>query len=229
MRILAALFPGFTALDLIGPTNCWALMPDVQIQLAALREGPVKSDFGAEIIATHDLSNCVQDPDVLLMPGGGRGVFEVMQDDRFLDHVARIGAQARWVTSVCTGSLILGKAGLLRGYKAACYWYCREQLRKFGAEPIDERVVIDRNRATGGGVTAGIDFALQMIGTWAGPAAGQQAELAIEYAPRPPFGTGRPESAPPEIVDAVNAILSREMPSDLIDRAAMRRGGGRGA
>jgi cyclohexyl-isocyanide hydratase len=224
MRILAVMFPGFTALDMIGPANCWGLMPDTQIQLAALRAGPVKSDFGADVVATHDLSSCLQDPDVLLLPGGGRGVFEVLQDDRFLDHIARIGAQARWVTSVCSGSLILGAAGLLQGYKAACYWYCRDYLRRFGAEPIDERVVIDRNRATGGGVTAGIDFALQMIGAWAGPAAGQQTELAIEYAPRPPFGTGRPELAPPDVIAAVNAILVHEMPGDLIDRAADRRG-----
>ena len=146
MRILAVLFPGVTALDMSGPATCWGLMPEAQIQLAALRDGPVKSDFGAEIIATHDLSNCLHEPDVELLPGGGRGVFEVLQDDSFLDHVARIGGEARWVTSVCTGSLILGAAGLLGGYKAACYWYCREQLRKFGAEPIDERVVIDRHR-----------------------------------------------------------------------------------
>ena len=224
MRILAVLFPRFTALDMIGPANCWGLMPDVQIQLAALREGPVKTDFGADIIATHNLANCMQNPDVLLLPGGGHGVFDALQDDPFLDHVGRIGAQASWVTSVCTGSLILGAAGLLRGYKAACYWYSRDYLRKFGAEPVDERVVIDRNRATGGGVTAGIDFGLEMIGKWAGPSAGQLTELAIEYAPRPPFGTGRPELAPPGIVEAANAILVREMPNDLIDRTAARRG-----
>jgi cyclohexyl-isocyanide hydratase len=224
MHILAVLFPDFTALDLIGPVNCWAFMPDTQTQFAALRVGPIKTDCGAQILATHNFENCVQNPDVLVVPGGGLSVAEALQDDLFLDHVARIGSQAGWVTSVCSGSLILGAAGLLRGYKAACHWYAREDLRKFGAEPVNERVVMDRNRATGGGVTAGIDFGLKMIEQWAGADAGQLTELAMEYAPRPPFGTGRPELAPRDVVETAKGILARELPNELIDRVATRRG-----
>ncbi len=224
MKILCALFPGFTPIDLIGPANCWWFMPNTSIQLAAFSEGPVKTDFGAEIVATHNFDNCFQEPDVLLVPGGGRAVFEALQDDRFLDHVARLGQRAGWVTSVCNGSLILGAAGLLKGYRAACYWYSRDYLRQFGAEPVNERVVIDRNRATGGGMTAGIDFGLEMVRQWAGLEAGQLIELSMEYAPRPPFGTGLPELAPTHILQAANAILVKEMPNSVVRDTATRRG-----
>jgi cyclohexyl-isocyanide hydratase len=224
MKILATLFPQFTAIDLIGPTNCWMFIPGVEIQLAAARPGPVPTDIGLDIVATHDFDSCFQQPDVLLVPGGGGGVFRALQDDQFLDHLARLGKDAGWVTSVCNGSLLLGAAGLLRGYQAACYWYSREYLRRFGAEPVDKRTVIDRNRATGGGMTAGIDFGLEMMGLWGGTAAGQLTELSMEYAPRPPFGTGLPELAPPEILARARAILDIEMPNALVDQAAIRRG-----
>ncbi|OXI33374.1 DJ-1/PfpI family protein [Burkholderia aenigmatica] len=224
MKILAVLFPGFTAIDLIGPTNTWMFIPGVQIQLAAATAGPVVTDIGLTVNATHDFDNCFQEPDVLLVPGGASGVFEALQDDRFIDHVARLGAKAGWVTSVCNGSLLLGAAGLLKGYKAGCYWYSRDYLRKFGAEPVNERIVVDRNRATGGGMTAGIDFALGMIGLWAGDFSGQLTQLCMEYAPKPPYHAGLPELAPPDVLAAANEILAKEMPNAVVDETAKRRG-----
>ncbi|GJI86877.1 DJ-1/PfpI family protein [Duganella hordei] len=226
MRILAILFPRFTAIDLIGPTQTWMFMPNVQIQMAAAHPGPVPTDIGLTINATHDFSTCFQEPDVLLVPGGARGLFEALKDDSLIEHIARIGAKADWVTSVCNGSLLLGAAGLLRGYKAGCYWYSRDYLRHFGAEPVNERVVIDRNRATGGGMTAGMDFGLSMVGHWAGESVGQVAELVMEYAPQPPFGVGRPELAPPNVLTMANQILADEMPNSIALETARRRGFG---
>jgi cyclohexyl-isocyanide hydratase len=218
------LFPKFTAIDLIGPTQTWMFIPGVQIQLAAAKPGPVTTDIGLTMNATHDFDNCFQAPDVLLVPGGASGVFEALKDDHFIDQVARLGANAGWVTSVCNGSLLLGAAGLLKGYKAGCYWYSREYLRNFGAEPVDERIVVDRNRATGGGMTAGIDFGLGMIGLWADETAGQLTQLAMEYAPRPPFNAGRPELAPPNVLAMANQLLAAEMPNAVAEETARRRG-----
>ena len=224
MKIVAALFEGFTPIDLIGPTNCWGFIPGVDIQLTAHEPGPVAGDFGAQIVATHSFETCHQEPDVLLVPGAAIGVFRTLQDDRYLDHIARLGSKAGWVTSVCNGSLLLGAASLLEGYRAACYWYSRDYLRLFGAEPVNERVVIDRNRATGGGMTAGVDFGIAMMGQWQGTEAGQLIELCVEYAPAPPYGTGRPELAPPEILARAEQFLSTQMPNDLVVSAAERRG-----
>ncbi|WP_298211832.1 DJ-1/PfpI family protein [Acidovorax sp.] len=224
MKILATLFPKFTAIDLIGPANTWMFIPNVEIQLAAAKPGAVPTDIGLTINATHDFETCFQEPDVLLVPGGGIGAFQALQDDEFIDQVARLGAKAGWVTSVCNGSLLLGAAGLLRGYKAGCHWYSRDYLRKFGAEPLAERIVVDRNRATGGGMTAGIDFALSMMGRWGGEPAGQLAELCLEYAPCPPFKTGLPDLAPPGVLAMANEILAREMPNSVADETAKRRG-----
>ncbi len=188
MKILSVLFPGFTALDLIGPTTVWGLMPGAEFQTVARTPGPVRVDMGLEIVATHSFDNCWAAPDVLFVPGGGQGVYDALQDDELLDAIARIGSQAKWVTSVCTGALLLAAAGLTKGYRSACYWYARPHVETFGAIPDDARVVIDRNRASGGGVTSGIDFALAMVSKWNGLEKGKLAELLIEYAPQPPFG-----------------------------------------
>ena len=141
-----------------------------------------------------------------------------------LDAMARIGGHAKWVTSVCTGSLLLGAAGLIKGYRSACYWYARPHLATFGAIPDDARVVIDRNRASGGGVTSGIDFALAMVAQWSNVESGKLSELLVEYAPQPPFEVGRPELASPETLSTAESILRQEMPVALIQAAARRRG-----
>ncbi|MGH7260658.1 MAG: DJ-1/PfpI family protein [Nitrospiraceae bacterium] len=224
MKILSFLFPNFTALDLIGPTAVWGLMPAAEFQTVARTPGPVKVDMGLQIVATHSFDNCWSAPDVLFVPGGGHGVFNALQDDALLDAIARIGSQATWVTSVCTGALLLGAAGLTKGYRSACYWYARPHVAMFSAIPDDARVVIDRNRASGGGVTSGIDFALAMVGKWDGLEMGKLAELQIEYAPQPPFGVGRPELASPKTLAAAESILKQEMPAALVEAAARRRG-----
>jgi cyclohexyl-isocyanide hydratase len=172
----------------------------------------------------HSFDSCWSVPDVLFVPGGGQGVYDALQDDELLDAIARIGSQANWVTSVCTGALLLAAAGLTKGYRSACYWYARPHVETFGAIPDDVRVVIDRNRASGGGVTSGIDFALAMVSKWNGLEKGKLAELLIEYAPQPPFGVARPELASPETLAAAESILKQEMPNALIEAAARRRG-----
>jgi cyclohexyl-isocyanide hydratase len=199
-------------------------MPGAEFQTVARTPGPVKVDMGLEIVATHSFDSCWSDPDVLFVPGGGIGAFNALQDDGLLEAMARIGGQAKWVTSVCTGSLLLGAAGLTKGYRSACYWHARPCLAAFGAIPDDARIVIDRNRASGGGVTSGIDFALAIIGKWGGLENGRLTELLIEYAPQPPFGVGRPELASPETVTAAESILKHEMPAALVEAAARRRG-----
>src|SRR5262249_9047399 len=200
MKILSFLFPEFTALDLIGPTTISGLIPGAQFQTAAQESGPVRVDMGLEIVATHTIDNCWSDPDVIFVPGGASGAFKALQNDALLDAIARIGNRAKWVTSVCTGSLLLGAAGLLKGYRSACYWYARPHLAAFGPIPDGARVAIARNRASGGGATSGIDFALAMVAEWSGGENGRLCELLIEYAPQPPFGSGRPDIAPPATV-----------------------------
>lgn len=224
MRVATVLFPNVTPIDFVGPLNCWGLLPGFELQMISKTVGPVRCDFGMEVQATHDFDTCWQDPDVLLMPGGGHGAFDVLKDDETLDAIAKLGAKAGWVTSVCTGSLILGAAGLLKDYKSACYWYSRDLLASFGATPDPARVVIDRNRASGGGMTSGIDFAIRMASEWYGEDAGRLVELSLEYAPEPPFGGGRPELATPGTLATANAILQREMPAEVALEAAARRG-----
>ncbi|MBR0896758.1 DJ-1/PfpI family protein [Bradyrhizobium tropiciagri] len=223
MKILALLYPGFTLIDFVGPAQCFGLVPGVTIETVARRAGPVKVDFGTSIVADKSFADIEGAPDVFIVPGGPSGAFNVLKDDETLDFVARVGERAGWIASVCNGSLILGAAGLLRGYRAGCYWYSRNYLSEFGAIPVDDRVVIDRNRATGGGMTAGVDFGISMVGTWFGDEVGRLVELTMEYAPKPPYGCGRPELAPPETLAAANAILVNEMPNDVVVEAARRR------
>jgi cyclohexyl-isocyanide hydratase len=132
MKILSFIYPGFTALDLTGPTTAWGLMPGNEFQFVSGTKGPVKSDMGLQLVATHDFSDCWAEPDVVFVPGGGIGAFEALQNGALLDCIAEIGGRAQWVTSLCTGSLLLGAAGSLRGYRSACYWYARNALEKFG-------------------------------------------------------------------------------------------------
>jgi len=160
----------------------------------------VPTDAGFSVLPTATFGE-VQAADILCVPGGIACV-EMMEDDEVLDWVRRVGARADWVTSVCTGSLILGAAGLLRGYRAACHWAWRHHLSLFGAEPSEERVAFDRNRVTGGGVTAGIDFALALTAAVRGEDHARIVQLALEYDPAPPFDCGSPARAGAEAVAA---------------------------
>jgi len=212
MKILSLVFPGFTFVDLAAPMQAFLMLPEAKSQIAWQKKGIVASDAGVDVHATEDFHSCWKDPDILFVPGNTLALFKQLRDDRTLDFIADVGSRATWVASVCNGSLLLGAAGLLKGYRAASHWYTREQLSLFGAIPTDARYVIDRNRATGGGMTAGVDFGIAMIGRILGEPTGRIFELLFEYAPQPPFGTGRPELADPNTLAGAVKTLKELMP-----------------
>lgn len=204
------LFPRFTQLDAMGPFEVFARLPGATVHLvAATSTAPVRSDTGLSVMPTVGFADCPA-LDVLCVPGGP-GQTEHMEDEALLDFLRTQGARARYVTSVCTGSLLLGAAGLLQGYKAACHWSVREHLAWFGAEPQADRVVWDRNRVTGGGVTAGIDFAFRLAAELTSPEIAQGLQLGLEYDPQPPFGAGTPATAPKAILDMVTELRAERM------------------
>ncbi|WP_448503033.1 DJ-1/PfpI family protein [Sphingomonas sp.] len=224
MRIAFPLYDGVTQLDLTGPAQLLSRMPDARIDLVAGRMGPFSTDSGFPLHATATFDQ-VSDADILCVPGGF-GTTAAMEDDALIEWVARIGAGAAWVTSVCTGSLILGAAGLLAGYRATCHWAAREHLARFGAIPVAGRVVFDRNRVTGGGVTAGIDFALALIAAIAGEDHARFVQLSLEYDPAPPFDAGSPDRADPATVERYRAMVARLAPdrAERMAGIAARRG-----
>ncbi len=202
-RIVFILYPRLTQLDFTGPYEVLARMPDVEAIVASKDGGILATEMGlsfANLTRLADIEIC----DMIMVPGGP-GQTEAMQDQDFMAQVKRLGAGARYITAVCTGSLILAAAGLLAGKRAGSHWAYRDMLSLFGVIPDDARVVRDGDCFTGGGVTAGIDIALAIAAEIAGEDVAKQIQLAIEYAPAPPFDSGRPESAAPEIVAAVRA------------------------
>jgi cyclohexyl-isocyanide hydratase len=212
MKILSLLFPGFTFIDLAAPMSALSLLPGAEFSFAWKETGPVASDAGASVVATHTFQDAPRDVDILFVPGNTKALFALLHDRETLDFVADRGSRAQWVTSVCNGALLLGCAGLLDGYEAATYWYARDLLANYGATPRNARVVIDRNRVTGGGVTAGVDFGFTLLGKLMGDDFGRQAELIFEYAPQPPYGTGRPELADAATLAKVSTLLEEMMP-----------------
>jgi cyclohexyl-isocyanide hydratase len=195
------LFPGLTQLDLTGAYEVLARMPDTRVYLVASTAEPVRSEWGLTILPN---TTFVEAPsfDVLCVPGGW-GVDGHLDDDELLDFLHARGEHARYITSVCSGALLLGAAGLLRGYRATTHWMSLDLLPLLGAEPVPQRVVRDRNRITGAGVTAGIDFGLTLAAELFGPLTAQRIQLAIEYAPEPPFASGAPDIAPQDIRDSL--------------------------
>jgi cyclohexyl-isocyanide hydratase len=187
------LFPQLMALDLTGPAEVFSSAPDSDLHLIWKSREPVACSAGWKLLPTTTFDECPQ-LDVICVPGG-QGQIALMDDAVTLDFLRLQAEKARYVTSVCTGSLVLGAAGLLKGYRAACHWMSRDQLALFGAVPVAERVVKDRNRITGGGVTAGIDFALALVAELCGVDVAKAIQLNIEYDPQPPFKTGSPERA----------------------------------
>ncbi|MGO8738420.1 DJ-1/PfpI family protein [Rhodoblastus sp.] len=204
-RILFAVYPGMTQLDFTGPQQFFARMPGAEIVVASSTGGEVPSE-GLVFAGAGRLADVVA-CDLLCVPGGTNAL-EVALDENFIGEIRRLAAGARYVTSVCTGSLILGAAGLLQGKRAACHWAWRDLLPLFGAIPDENRVVRDGNVITGGGVTAGIDFALTVLAEIAGENVAQTIQLGLEYAPAPPFESGTPETAPPEILAAVHQRMA---------------------
>lgn len=190
------LFPNLTQLDLTGPWEVFARMPGVSNYLVWKDRQPVMSDRGLAILPTATFDDCPP-LDLICIPGGP-GQIALMDDEETLDFVRRTANNAQWVTSVCTGSLVLGAAGLLQGYRATTHWGSLDQLSLLGATPVAERVVRDGNRITGAGVTSGIDFALTVAEELFGRTVAENIQLQMEYDPEPPFHSGSPRSASPE-------------------------------
>lgn len=203
MNIIMLLYPRLTQLDLTGPFEVFARLPDVKIILAAKTLDPVTDSGGLRLLPTHTLTDAPQ-ADILFVPGGP-GQLDLIDDTEVLDFLREQASGARYVTSVCTGSLVLGAAGLLTGYRATCHWMSLEQLALFGCTPCDDRVVVDRNRVTGGGVTSGIDFALHLAALLFDQERAERIQLSMEYDPAPPFTTGHPRRADPVMVEAMRA------------------------
>jgi transcriptional regulator GlxA family with amidase domain len=221
-RIVEAIYPGMTQLDFTGPHTVFSRLPNTEIIVASEQGGSIESDGGLTFAGTvrmADIDRC----DQLFFPGG-LATTDVINDEEFMAQTRRLAATARYLTSVCTGSLILAAAGLLKGRRAACHWAWRSMLPMFGAIPDESRVVRDGDIITGGGVTAGIDFGLVVAAELAGEAFAKGIQLTLEYAPAPPFGCGRPELAPPEVLAMVNGLMAQLLPGRLAgaEKAAAR-------
>jgi transcriptional regulator GlxA family with amidase domain len=199
-EVAMLLYPGLTLMDLLGPQT--ALSGSCNVHLVWKNTDLIESDTGVVLKPTQTLAECPKELDVLFV-GGGPGQVAVMRDAEVLTFLADRGARAKYVTSVCSGSLVLGAAGLLRGYKATSHWACRDALALFGATPVAARVVTDRNRVSGGGVTAGIDFGLVLLAKLLGEDLAKMSQLAMEYDPEPPFDAGTPKKAGEKITKEV--------------------------
>ena len=205
LEIVIALYPGVTHLDFTGPHQVLSRTPDARMTVASLGGEDIEAE-GLTFTRLADLG-AVERCDVLLVPGGVTAT-EAALNEAFVAEIRRLGRQARYLTSVCTGSLILGAAGFLRGRRAATHWAWRDLLPLFGAVVDEGRVARDGNVITGGGVTAGIDFAFTLLAELAGETVAKAVQLGLEYAPAPPFQAGRPELAPPEAVAAYNSRMA---------------------
>ena len=213
IQIGILLYPNVTQLDATGPAQVLSRVPGAKMHMIWKTLDPVPTDAGFSIVPTTTFADCPQ-LDVICVPGGG-GQVELMVDPETLDFLRKQAATARYVTSVCTGSLVLGAAGLLKGYKSACHWAWRDMLKDFGATPVAERVVHDRNRISGGGVTAGIDFGLTVAAELAGEEVAKSIQLVLEYDPQPPFDSGSPEKAGSERVKRIRERLAPQLESRL--------------
>jgi cyclohexyl-isocyanide hydratase len=218
------LFPNLTQLDLTGPYEIISSMPGAEAVLLWKTLDPVRAERGLTILPTETFAACDR-LDLLCVPGGP-GINPLLEDAETLEFIRRIARDARYVTSVCTGSLVLGAAGLLRGRRAACHWMSRHLLPAFGALPVADRVAVDGNIITGGGVTAGIDFGLRVVAEIHGQKVAEAVQLGVEYAPAPPFNAGTPATAAPELVAEVReraAPMIKERTA-LVKRATLRLG-----
>lgn len=217
LQIVIALYPGITHLDFTGPHQVLVRTPDADVTVASMGGQDIEGE-GLVFSRLADLSK-LERCDVLCIPGG-MGTTAAMLDEAFMAQVRRLGAGAKYLTSVCTGSLILGAAGFLKGRRAATHWGARALLPAFGAIVSEERVCRDGNVITGGGVTAGIDFALVLLEELAGRDHAEAVQLGLEYAPAPPFESGRPELARPEILAQVQARMAGFTPDRVAAAAA---------
>jgi cyclohexyl-isocyanide hydratase len=222
LQIGLVVFPKVTQLDLTGPLQVFSSLPGAKVHLIWKRIEPVPSDSVLALTPTASFADCPQ-LDVICVPGGV-GTDDMVNDEEMLDFLRQQAAGARYITSVCTGSLVLGAAGLLRGFRAATHWTAMDFLSAFGAIPTRTRVCIDRNRITGGGVTAGIDFALTLVSHLVDRQTAEAIQLRLEYNPAPPFNAGSPDTAPPDVLASMKAKIApaQARRSEMMGRAAAR-------
>ncbi|HUB64499.1 MAG TPA: DJ-1/PfpI family protein [Methylocella sp.] len=226
MHVVMLLYPRMTQLDLTGPYEVLVQFEELSLHLVSKKGEPVMDSGGLRLTPTANFENCPK-ADILFVPGGP-GQIALMEDSEVLDFLRRQAEGATYVTSVCTGSLILAAAGLLTGYHATCHWLSLYQLSFFDVVPVRKRVVIDRNRMTGAGVTSGIDFALTLVGQLFGEKRAKRAQLAMEYDPKPPFVGGSPANSASELVESLRAATaSFQKEREAVARraaAALQRG-----
>ncbi len=215
LHLVFALYPGITQLDFTGPYEVFCRLPGARVTVASLDGGELRTEHGLTFTGIERLGN-IQDCSLICVPGAIDQ--SAAMTEPFLAELKRLAMRANYITSVCNGSLLLAAAGLLKGKRSACHWAVRPLLEKYGAIPDPARVVRDGNTITGGGVTAGIDFALTIASELAGPTVAQTIQLLLEYAPAPPFNSGRPETAPPEVMRACREWLAGNV-SHLLGRA----------
>jgi len=222
MLVSMILFDRMTQLDLTAPFEVFSRMPDTTVELVARSRDAVVAEGGLAIVPQATFDDA-QPADLLFVPGG-LGVNNAMLDDRLIGFVRKQAEHAQWITAVCTGALVLGAAGLLRGYDAATHWAAMEYLPRFGARPVEKRVVRDRNRITAGGVTSGIDFALTVAAELHGEQVAKAIQLGIEYDPQPPFDSGSPRVADEMTVAIVRRRLEKMAVTrrDAVEAAAAR-------
>jgi len=213
-EILILIYPGFTAIDAIGPEYILSGMMGASVRLVAKTAKPLKSESGIEFVPHLTFADCSRKPTLFIVPGGVAGTIAAIEDPATLRFIREVGGASKIAGSVCTGSLLLGSAGLLQGYAATSHWQTLDLLRMVGAEPKNERVVFDRNRVTGAGVTAGLDFALELVKYFRGDFYAKGMQLLAQYDPQPPFpGGGNPMTADPSVVALLN-----EMHQPLTDK-----------
>lgn len=207
MHIAIPLYPGFTALDAVGPYTVMALTPGCEVSFVASELGPVTDDQGKPTLVATTTYAALPAPDIVIVPGGP-GTTEALGDRALLDWLTAADAHTRWTTSVCSGSFLLAAAGFLTGRKATSHWGWRDQLAVFGAEPVADRVVFDGKYVTAAGVSSGIDMALTLVARETDDRTAQTVQLAIEYDPEPPFDTGSPEKAPADLHAEAIALIN---------------------
>ncbi|MEQ1696071.1 MAG: DJ-1/PfpI family protein [Hyphomicrobiaceae bacterium] len=223
-KIAMVVYPEFTALDLVAPQYCFNALMGAQVLLVAKSREPVRSDTGLVFVPDLTFAECTTDLDILFVPGGSTGTLKAMEDEATIAFLKDRGARAKWITSVCTGSLVLGVAGLLNGYKATSHWAARDILRSLGADPVAARYVIDRNRITGAGVTAGMDFGLAIVARLRDDEYAQTVQLLAEYDPKPPFTSGSPATASPASRDMlIEMFKTFQVDAKRIADAAVKR------
>jgi putative intracellular protease/amidase len=209
-EIALFLYDGMTALDAVGPYEVLARLPDAEVKFVASTPGPKQTDVGLVLTADASLED-VPRPDIIIIPGSGKVPF--LEDPAAVEWVRRAHQTSKWTTSVCTGSMLLGAAGVLQGKRATSHWAVREYLRNFGAEPVAERVVIEGKVITAGGVSAGIDMALTLAAREAGEDEARALQLVVEYDPQPPYDSGSVEKAGPETRQRATELLTQGVAS----------------